>query len=188
MVSIQETINSHFAVAPSTLEASFIDEFAQAVRGEIPYDSSSLNIEIWEDFLLTWLNGGVYEDKREYMKLLYHTFGKDFSYQGVLYRGMRKDFEGALYPMQVASYSSRDEVAFFFAGTSEEYGMIDEDEGMVENVLVTVDAENAFAFDEFLRKILSLTQNGELRVEIEVRMWEEEKIYPLPEYALEGIN
>ena len=186
MVSIQEKINSHFIVAPSTLEASFIDEFAQAVRGEIPYDSSSLNIEIWEDFLLTWLNGGVYEDKREYMKLLYHTFGEDFSYQGILYRGMRKDFEGGLYPMQVASYSSRDEVAFYFAGTSEEYGVVEDDHG-VENVVVNVQAEGAFAFDEFIRKISSMTENRLLKAEIDCRIWEEEKIYPLPEYVLDGI-
>lgn len=186
MVSIQEKIASHFVVAPSTLEDSFIEEFAQAVRGERVYDSSSLNVEIWEDFILTWLNGGVYEDKSEFMKLLFHTFRDEFSYEGVLYRGMIKDFEGDLYPMEVASYSSTEEVAFYFSGTSEVYGRMD-DEDIAPSVVVDVQAEGAFAFDEFLKRISSLTSNGELKNEIDCRIWEEEKIYPLPEYLLEGV-
>lgn len=189
MVSIHEEIASHFVVEQSSLETSFIKGFAQAVRGEIPYDSSYEPVEIWEDFLITWLNGGVYEDKREYMKLLLHTFRDEFSYEGDLYRGMVKEPEGDLYPMHVASFSSRDEVAFYFAGCSEEYGTPDDDDvdAEGESVIIRVYAEKAFAFDDFLRKIESLTQNEELSLEIQARMWEEEKIFPLPEYLLDGI-
>lgn len=186
MVSIQEKISSQFVVSPSNLEDSFIEEFAQAVKGEIPYQSSSVTIEIWEDFLLTWLNGGVYEDKREYMKQLYHTFQEEFAYEGDLYRGMIKEPEGDLYPLPIASFSSRDEVAFYFAGCSEEYGKL-EDDSEAESVIIRVYAEKAFAFDDFIQRVHGLTTNEELKSEIDDRIWEEEKIFPLPEYLLDGI-
>lgn len=186
MVSIQEKIASHFIVEPSMVDSFGIEEFAQALRGDIPYDNTKLSIEIWEDFILTWLNGGVFEDKREYMKHLYHTFRNEYAYEGTLYRGMIRDTEGELYPMELASYSSRDEVAFYFAGNSEEFGMMDE-ECEDESITITVYAEDAFAFDKFLLKLKSLTKNQELASEIEDRIWEEEKIYPLPAYVLDGI-
>lgn len=186
MLAIHEQIRSHFVVTPSELPDSFIKEFAAAVRGEIVYDSSFLPIEIWEDFLLNWLNGSAYEGKEDYMKLLYHTFREEYPFEGILYRGIIKSKDEELYPMDLASYSSSDEVAFYFKGDSEAFGKceIRDDE---EQMVLELDAEGAFAFDEFLKRVLSLTDNQELKDEINERIWEEEKIYPMPLYVLDGL-
>lgn len=183
MVSIQEEIAAHYQVSDSSVEVSEIEEFAKAIRGEIPYNSQALGIELWEDFILTWLNGGVYEEKEEYMKRLFHTFRDDFAFDGIIYRGMMKREGDSLHPLEVASYSTSNEVAYYFAGCSEDYGMVDEEEN-IENVVIHVDAEKAFAFDAFLKKLRQLTNSTELKEEINIRMWEEEKIYPLPAYTL----
>jgi hypothetical protein len=186
MVSIQEKISSYFEVEKSGIDISYISEFAQAFRGEISYDSTNESIEIWEDFILTWLNGGVYEEKEEFMKLLFATFQPDYVYEGELYRGMMKPENEGLYPMPLASYSSYDEVAFYFAGKSHTYGIEDNSGPAFESVIITVQAESAFSFDDFLKKLDTLTTNKELRNEIEVRIWENEKIFPLPAYVLDG--
>lgn len=165
-----------------------ISVFKEAVLGLRPYDASHPEIEQWEDFLMQWLCGAVYEDKEEYMLTVFHAFRDTFGYSGEIWRGMVIPHSEEIYPLPVASFSDSEEVAYAFAGSSQQYGCLNEEELEGESCYtLTLDVERALALDALMKQIRQLTSNQDLKNEIGVRSWEREKIYPVTAYSLESL-
>lgn len=163
------------------MEADFCDilVFKDAVEGRTPYNSDEQEIDMWEDFLIHWLNGATYEDKSDYMWTMFQAFRDTFGYTGDIWRGVIVSEQEELYPLPVACYSSEREVAVAFAGLSEVYGSYtDEELEGSRCTLLNVKADRALALDKLLERIFELTQNTNLKNEITMRAFEQEKVYP----------
>lgn len=184
-VMMPEVMVDPMAVTKSELHPESIEKFKMAVDGLIPYNSLDVDIAVWEDFLMNWLEGEAqikYENWMEYLKLLYHTFRDSYGYDGILWRGIELEPWKTFEPKELACYSSNDEVALCFAGKSHQYGV--SDEWGQEKLLIEVYVKGALALDELLEDLCMLTMNGALLEQIDEKLWECEKICPQPEYVL----
>lgn len=159
--------------------------FYDSVVGIVPYDNNHLSVQKWELFIYHWINDSLVTGGEIGMRALINLFKKEFSFNGIIYRGMLKTPDEELYEKEFASFSDVHEVALYFAGKSEVYGFIEE-EGK-ESYLIEVDAEDAFSFDELLLKLQTLGASKLLENMIDSFLWENEKIYPMNQKAIESI-
>lgn len=167
-------------------EPKEIAYFKKALFGAVPYDSTHPEIRIWEEFLNEWVKGDINDKTTEWMKLMYLELRDLFPYSGVLWRGMKIKRSDELYSMELASYSDSAEVAAFFAGLTD-LDVFQEEEGVeYDNILMEIEVEDAFALDDLLQLITGFTNNEDLYCTIDDKGSENEKIYPLTDYLLDG--
>lgn len=162
--------------------------FKQAVEGTVPYDSQNDAIQEWELFLADWLAGDLNDMTTTYMIEAVNVFADKFPYTGYLWRGMMVTKGYDIYPMEVACFTDDKDVAKYFAGEEGFCRLTKEDKEGTDSVMLQVYAEKAFAFDEFLEHIASLTQNDSLKWLIHDTDKEGEKIYPITEDLLMKYN
>ena len=156
-----------------------VEYFYGAVIGKHLYDSSATSISAVETFLIYWLNGEEYEGKQACMGMLYDTCKKVFSFTGCLYRGIElnatKRKEGLKYT-GYSSFTDVEDVARQFAGKNDIYCQSNLPDNL--HFLIQGDVEEAFALDDLLEVLMDKSENIDLVIVIEERIWENEKIYP----------
>jgi hypothetical protein len=157
-----------------------VEHFYGAVIGRHLYDSSATSISAVETFLIYWLNGEEYEGKQACMKMLYEQCRHVFSYTGYLYRGIEMNTveckEKGLHYTGYSSFTDVEEVARQFAGNSDMYCKSNLRDSI--HFLIEGEVEEAFALDDLLDVLMHKTENIDLVIVIEERIWENEKIYP----------
>lgn len=152
--------------------------FYKAFIGESEYNSSHKYIHEVEKFLIYWLNGEYLENIEDHLKVLYEQFKDVFPYYGPIYRGIEIKasnigLEG-LRDKYLTSFTDQVEVAKHFAGLSKEYGNSIDKEST--SYLIQTISTDCFALDDFLLKLMEITNNIDLQIVIEERIWENEKI------------
>lgn len=157
-----------------------VEHFFGAVIGKHKYDTFSTSISAVETFLIYWLNGEEYEGKQVCMGMLYEQCRQVFSYTGYLYRGIEMNRveckEKGLRYTGFSSFTDVEETARHFAGKSDRYcqsNLLDSIHFLIEG-----DVEYAFALDDLLDVVIHKTENIDMIIVIEERIWENEKIYP----------
>ena len=178
-------MNQGEELATITLNEEDAKVFYMSAIGLIAYEKNHPSIQKWELFIYHWINNSIVSGGEIGMRTLMRTFEKEYSFDGIIYRGMLKSPEAELYEKEFASFSDIHEVALYFAGQSEVYGFIEE-EGK-ESYLIEVDAEGAFSFDELMLKLQTFDISEVLDNAIDSFLWENEKIYPMNQKAIESV-
>lgn len=160
--------------------------FYDSVVGFIPYDKNHPSVEKWESFIFHWINDSLVSGAEAGMRTLMSLFSKEYSFDGRIYRGLFKSPEEELHQKEFASFSNIEDVGLYFAGKSEVYGFI-EKEGK-DSYLITLDVEGAFSFDELLLKLQTLGVSRILENKMDDFIWENEKIYPMNQSAIESMT
>lgn len=159
-----------------------VEHFFGAVNGKHEYDTFSTSISAVETFLIYWLNGEEYEEKQACMEMLYEQCRQVFSYTGYLYRGIQMNRleykEKGLRYTGYSSFTDIEEVARHFAGKSDIYCQSNLPDSI--HFLIEGEVEDAFALDDLLDVLIHKTENIDLVIVIEERIWENEKISPCP--------
>lgn len=148
----------------------------QALKKEIEYDSDHPVLKRAEMMLRLWLEGIVNEETTLFMEILYRECREMYPYEGVLYRGLRVEPGTALFPMNVASFSSQRYVACKFAGTEEFAG---EHEDNDEVIFIETEGSGAFSLDDLQFELMELTSNDDLYHVMDDMVGEHEKLYPM---------
>lgn len=164
-----------------------LDIFVEHFFKEEPFPSDNWSISYWEDVIYKWLNGLYYDDEELLlsMKALHQVFVAHFPYTGEVYRGTQLPIEQEMTPRNLASFSSYDEVALFFAGDSEVYGENFRD-GRPNRTIISTRHAQAFHFVHFLEKLKPLTSHFPLLIQIDDRTWESEVLAPLTEEMIQS--
>ena len=153
-------------------------QFYEAFISNEEYDSSQPNINKVEEFLIYWLNGEPYENIEGHLEALYERFKGMYPYPKTVYRGIEIKASQTnveeLRDNYLTSFTDQVEVAKHFAGVSKEYGnKIDLDS---TSFLIETKIPECFALDRFLLRLIEITNNIDLQIVIEERIWENEKI------------
>jgi hypothetical protein len=159
----------------------YVKTLKQAVTGEIQYDSTSYHIQRAETYLRLWLEGMVTQETTMFMEFMYREFKELFPYEGKLYRGMRIEPGAELYPMNIASFTDRREVACKFSGTEEFECEHTEEEGEQDVIFIETYGIGALALDDLQFVIMGLTTNQEFWYVMDDMVGEHEKLYPFSE-------
>ena len=160
------------------LFAESVMTLKQALKKEIPYDSDQPELKRAEMMLRLWLEGMVNEETTLFMEILYRECREMYPYEGVLYRGIRVEPGTALFPMNVASFSSQRYVACKFAGTEEFEGEHDDND---EVIFIETEGSGAFALDDLQFELMGLTSNIDLYHVMDDMVGEHEKLFPMSE-------
>lgn len=150
----------------------------QGLKREIAYDSNHPVLKRAEMMLELWLEGMVNEESTLFMEILYKECQEMFPYEGVLYRGIRLEPGAPLYPMTLASFSSRRHIACKFAGTEEFEGEWEEE---ADVVFIETEGDKAMALDDLILTLMELTTNEELFQVMDDMACEHEKLFPMSE-------
>lgn len=131
-----------------------------------------------DNFIINWLNGEFLD--RNTMEMLSDIFKEEFLYTGTLYRGITLEEneieENIFNNNELYSFTNMLEVGKYYANIENDvYGTKSNDK-TVQSLLVTIETNNAFSFDEFLIEYSEITDNTTLINEIDNWIWENEKI------------
>lgn len=159
-----------------------IEVFRGYIEKDEPFPKDHRDIVYWENVLYDWIVGlPTHSDHLEVsMEILTRNLHDLFPYEGIVYRGVQLPLNEVLTPRMLASFSSYDEVALFFAGNSKVYGD-NESPDRTNRFYIETSHPSAFALANFLEAIrpnISTIGFGEV---IDDRLWESEVIAPLTE-------
>ena len=159
-----------------------IKVFRRYVEKDDPFPKDLHDIVYWENVLYDWIVGLPTDgDHLEVsMEILTRNLQDLFPYDRMIYRGAQLLPNEVLAPRMLASFSSYDEVALFFAGNSKVYGG-NESPGRTNRFYIETSHPSAFALGNFLEVIRPKIISEGFAEVIDDRLWESEVIAPLTE-------